>query len=180
MGKPLHQPPMDRSAVVDGLTDLSNCMHPPVGEGLGRYIEQAARALGGNEAHLARLLGVSRATLSSWKRREAMPEGYRLWFASTLPEKIVVYGSGEARLATVAAREGFLEFITRADLATISRRPPIPPSTLARRMYGLLALADFVAARLAELADCDSPARVAEVLAWSLASLRGSEATDFA
>jgi len=45
------------------------------------FLTGAAFALGGRESDLARVLGVSRATLSSWKARGAIPEAHLRWFS---------------------------------------------------------------------------------------------------
>lgn len=50
------------------------------GEDVGHFLFTVAFALGMKEAELARLLGVSRATLSSWKARGAIPPVHQPWF----------------------------------------------------------------------------------------------------
>lgn len=54
----------------------------PGGDGLdvARFLQEAAHALRVREAELARLQGISQATLSSWKKRGAIPQQGLTWF----------------------------------------------------------------------------------------------------
>lgn len=81
-----------RPTNVDNANDLSNSFAfivPSGGPELGDFISLAAFALGGREADLARELGVSRATLSSWKARGALPPKYRKWFEEEFPVRVL-------------------------------------------------------------------------------------------
>src|SRR3546814_15938756 len=62
----------------------------PVGDGGGyACLSRAGKAWGGREADLARYMGVSRPTLSSWKTRGAIPESHTTWFFAEFPYAVL-------------------------------------------------------------------------------------------
>src|SRR3546814_395475 len=64
--------------------------HWPEGEAeVTAFLSSAAKALGGREADLARYMGVSRPTLSSWKTRGAIPESHTTWFFDEFPYAVL-------------------------------------------------------------------------------------------
>ena len=76
---------------VDNANSLSTFAKCVSEDDAARLIFDAAFALGKSEAELARLIGVSRATLSSWKARGAIPASRRTWFEEEFP--IAVLGN---------------------------------------------------------------------------------------
>lgn len=170
-----------RAAIVDSLTDVSNCLRPPSGPALALYIEQAAAALGTNEAGLARTIGVSRATVSSWKKRGSLTEPNFVWFKTALPEKIVIYRRRGNIPVSVEARLAFLDLVRRTEGKPFASpsRPPLDPMVEAERIYGIMALAEFIWQRVLANEGEASPHRVADMLQGTLWLLRGSDASDF-
>ena len=76
---------------IDNANTLSTFASAIADDPARLLIADAAFALGKSEADLARLLGVSRATLSSWKVRGAIPAQRRKWFEEQFP--IIVLGN---------------------------------------------------------------------------------------
>ena len=56
---------------------------------VGPFLFEAAYALGEREADLAREIGVSRATLSGWKKRGAIPPAHLEWFGERFPIEVL-------------------------------------------------------------------------------------------
>lgn len=77
---------------VDAALLLSNCfaeLLPQFPEDVSFFLSEVALALDEREADLSRLLGVSHATLSSWKRRGSIPEPHLVWFGKSFVPAIL-------------------------------------------------------------------------------------------
>lgn len=63
---------------------------PQTGSDVADFLYEAAFALGLREADLARTLGVSRATLSGWKTRGAIPPLHLQWFGREFAYAVLI------------------------------------------------------------------------------------------
>lgn len=146
------------------------------------FLFGAAFAIGGREADLARALGVSRATLSSWKARGAIPEQHRQWFLDQFP--ILVLSSKKP-----APGDDFRQTGLPAALHLIrgSKFNPFGLSglddaelleTLADHMGGLVRLAQFIQLQLSD-ADLPAPRLYAQVAQIVGEIARASKASIF-
>jgi hypothetical protein len=77
------------SGDVNDTNNLSTLLAAWASRDVGGLISSAAFALGGREADLARAMGVSRATLSSWKARGAIPSPQMAWLVERLPAEVL-------------------------------------------------------------------------------------------
>ena len=124
---------------------------PSTPDEVASYLVGVSFALGGREADLARLLGVSRATLSSWKARGAIPDAYKHWFVEEFPRLVLSsikpapgdyyrHAGLPAALQLIRQSE-FNPFGIQADDDELMDR-------LASHMGGLVRLAQFIQNRL--------------------------------
>lgn len=120
-------------------------MAPPVEgqNGVREYIRAAVWALGGRtDADLARTMGLPPATIASWKRRGVIPESGRLWFTTTLAEKIVQHQLRHTNTQAAVARAAVIQVLGRhgGNPFDISGGP----LAYAAMFDGLHALAEFM------------------------------------
>lgn len=81
------RPTFEGDVRVNAASELSTAFAPlmPRSPGeVGLFLGQVAKALGLAQADLARQMGVSAPTLSSWKKRGVIPERYTCWFTQEL------------------------------------------------------------------------------------------------
>ena len=79
-------------AYADVANDLSTIVAPLLPRDpadVATFVSDAAFALGETDAGLARLMGVSRATLSSWKNRGSIPAVSLRWFKDEFAAEVL-------------------------------------------------------------------------------------------
>lgn len=89
MGKPGELKTMTYENNANDLSTLFASLLPVGREQVTMFLNDAAFALGGREADLASMIGVSRATLSGWKARGAIPEKHFRWFIDEFPQRVI-------------------------------------------------------------------------------------------
>lgn len=72
--------PTVRAQSANDLSTAFAELLPRSASDVSSFLFEAAYALGEREADLARLLGVTHPTLSTWKRRGAIPDQHIAWF----------------------------------------------------------------------------------------------------
>ncbi|MEO7468082.1 MAG: hypothetical protein ABIV36_13800 [Sphingobium limneticum] len=74
----------------DDLSTSFDVLSPAFAADTGAFLRDAALALNVKEAEMARMMGVSRATFSGWRAREAIPSHHQQWFRESFVEQVVV------------------------------------------------------------------------------------------
>lgn len=73
-----------RNALSNKLQHLFDALLPAEGLDVTRFLLDAAWAIDGREADLARIQGVSRSTIATWKKRGIIPAKHLTWFQTSL------------------------------------------------------------------------------------------------
>ena len=73
-----------RTALSNRLQSAFDCLLPAHGLDVVRFLLDAAFAIDGKEADLARILGINRSTISTWKKRGIIPAKHLRWFQTSL------------------------------------------------------------------------------------------------
>lgn len=121
---------------------------PDEGGDVDAFIAAAANALDVREAALARDMGVSQATLSSWKSRGRLAESARQWFTSREFLNGIVFRQKAGRLSNGQHGIGFvLRLLKRSDFHPFGPSETDQIVDCTRYFSGMAALAQFVAAR---------------------------------
>lgn len=130
------------------MQSLMSLVCPQYDENVALYLKRASRALTvRTDMQLALTMGVTKASIANWKRRNAIPDDANSWFASTLIEKISAYNrelpqvSNDARLMVVTL------LMQRYDNPLLSRGEG---HATAHMLAGLLALSQFFLDRAAD------------------------------
>lgn len=132
----------------DDLSTLYASLFPSSGDQVALMLASAAVALRVSEAGLAREIGVTRATLSSWKTREALPAKHAEWFRAEFVER-VVFRRGQENAAGLmhAGVEGSLQLFRQTDFNPFglpTDRVASGAAHCARHFEGIVCLTLFV------------------------------------
>jgi hypothetical protein len=127
------------------VNSLTAALAPPQGgAAMAVYLAAAVRALGGrSDADLARIIGVSPATVASWKSRGAVPEDRAAWFTANLVRSIAERRSDLPQVGTTA-RVAVIEALSRSDGNPLGLAR-FRSSGTAQMLGAMLALAEFFA-----------------------------------
>ncbi|MFP5432138.1 MAG: helix-turn-helix domain-containing protein [Alphaproteobacteria bacterium] len=135
----------------DELSTSFDLLRPAHAEDTGRFISDVASALNVKEAELARMMGVSRATLSGWRARKSIPEVHLEWVSKHFVE-LVVLGRGHGIHGGFrhAGIEYALDLLreTKFDPFNLRLEGSDLTELCARYFEGLVQIALFVAHRL--------------------------------
>lgn len=132
----------------DELSTLYATIFPSSGDQVALMLTSAAVALRVSEAGLAREIGVTRATLSSWKTREALPAKHADWFRAEFVER-VVFRRGQENAAGLlhAGVGGALQLFRQTDFNPFglpADRGASGAAHCARHFEGIVCLTLFV------------------------------------
>lgn len=125
---------------------------PSEPDAVADFLAGAAFALGGKEADLARSLGVSRATLSSWKARGMIPATHLRWFSEEFSIEVLSRISpapgDDFRHAGLPAALHLVRITNFNPFGLVGLSDIDLIEVLASHMGGLVRLAQFVQHRL--------------------------------
>jgi hypothetical protein len=123
MESPDRNRPADND-ITDDLSTLFANLLPSRADQVQVFLESAAEALRVPEAGLAREIGITRATLSSWKARQSIPAKHLPWFQLEFVER-VVFRRGQEQHAGMrhAGIPAALELFRQTDFDPFGLRP---------------------------------------------------------
>jgi hypothetical protein len=145
---------------------------PPIGRrALSAYFKAIGRGVDHQtDAALARMLGVTAATLANWKRRGSVPQDWSVGIVTALVEKIATFNremprvSHPAREATIA-----LMALTRCDPLQAGSAAII---VTAQALPGLLALAETIIELRAIRGEDGRPEEIARLMQVAMPQFR--------
>ena len=113
--------------ITDDLSTLFANLLPSRADQVEVFLESAAMALRVPEAGLAREIGITRATLSSWKSRGSIPSKHLPWFQREFVER-VVFRRGQERQAGMrhAGIPAALELFRQTEFDPFGIQPHLP------------------------------------------------------
>ncbi len=144
----MSEPPKSHGIYAMSANNLSTCfaeLLPRDAGEVGQFIPAAAFAIDATEANLARFMGVSHATLSSWKARGRLSQEAQAWFSSSefLSQIVMLQRRGLPREAW--GLRPALEILRETSFRPFASGEPDQLPMCANFFGGIAALALFVA-----------------------------------